>query len=117
MRRKHSSRNGSSADRRQVRCLLLAIDYWNAEAGQCRDQPSKRNLRSVGFMGEHRFAEKDAIEDDTVEPARKLTVAPCLYGMSEARFMQLAVCVDDGRCNPRARLAGAQCRCAIFNDI
>src|SRR5205823_8983234 len=117
MRRKHAPRNGSLTERRKVCCRLLAINQRNAEARQCRDQPSKRNFRSVGFVCEHRLAKKDAVKNDTVETAHKLALPPCLYRMGEARIMQLAVRVDDGRRNPRTRLTGAQrCR-AVFNDI
>src|SRR5437588_667493 len=68
-------------------------------------------------MGEHRFAEKDAVEDDSVETPHKLAVAPCLYRMGEARIMQLAVSVDYRRRDPRARLTSAQRCCAVFDDI
>src|SRR5437660_4694558 len=68
-------------------------------------------------MCEHRLAEKDAVDGDTVEATHKLAVAPCLYRMREARVVEFAVSVDDRRRDPGARLTGAQRYGAVFNDI
>src|ERR1700733_16149011 len=81
----------------------LAVDDRDAVAQTHRDQVGEGDLRGVPLAAEHRFAEKNLTQADSVESPREFSSAPGLDAMSLPEPMQPQVGVAHLRGDPGSR--------------
>jgi hypothetical protein len=99
----------------------LTIEQSEIADLQARDQPCKRNLRSVTSAAEHALAKEGAAELDAIEAANELAIAPYLDRMGMTRLMKRKHCAFELGVDPCLVAVGASrdhcLEIAVVSDV
>ena len=96
----------------QVPGRQLAIDHFEAPAF---DQVLQAKLGCIRGATEHRFAEKDLAESDSVEAAQQFIAVAAFHRMCESGAVHLDISFDHLRIDPGPLLAGALSGAGVNN--
>ena len=107
MLQKEVARNFTGAQRRQMPCVLLAIDECDALLSAQTHQRGQRNLGSIGLVREHGFAKHCPAYSHAIQPAHQMAIDPGFHAVGMACGMECGVSLDNAGNNPGAVLAGA----------
>src|ERR1019366_3782076 len=110
------ARQLAATEGREMRRALLAVDRLDALLPAEGDERGQCDLRRVGAVREHRFAEEHAAERDTVEAAGEFAVDPGLEAVRAAFVVPGAIRLDHLGDDPGAGLAFARHRRAGGDD-
>ena len=98
MRDERLARYLATAERRQMRRVLLAVYHFYFVTAQVPDERGQRHFRGVRDVGEHGFAEEHLAERDAVQAAHALAFEPCFDAVRVSHAMPYAPLIWAGVC-------------------
>src|SRR5205823_6930875 len=91
----------------QMRRQPLRVEQGKPTLAQTLDQRPERDLRRPGDTMKHRFSKKRAADRDAVEAAHEFVSRPGFDRVSETKFVQASVALDDLFVDPGVGARGA----------
>ncbi len=81
----------------------LAVNDFDVARATLRDQTRQGHFRGIALQTEHRLAEENLAQLDSVQTPNQRVVAVGLHRVSESQLVQLIVGIDHFRIQPGIR--------------